>query len=130
MLDLIVDFLNRIRNAQMAQKSVVYIPFSNLKYEIASLLERENFIDKVERRERKGKKFIKIYLKYTENKQPAISGLRRISKQGQRIYAGYDEISKYKKGYGIVVLTTSKGILTDKEARKEKVGGELICEVW
>lgn len=128
-MDPISDMLTAIRNAQAVGHPTVKIPFSNLKYGIAKILEREGWIEKVEKLGRK-KKFLKITLKYEENKIPAISGLKRISKPGQRIYKGYREIKKVKGGYGMAVISTSKGLMTDREARKNKIGGEVLFEIW
>jgi len=121
--------LNRIRNAQAVLKETVEVPFSNFKYEIAKILEKNGFIEKVEKKGKKTKKIIEITLKY-DNKIPAISGLKRISKPGQTIYLGHRKIKRVKGGYGIAIISTSKGLMTDKEARKQKLGGEVICEAW
>jgi len=129
MVDPITDMLNRIRNAQAVLKETVEVPFSNLKYEIAKILEKNGFIEKVEKKGKKTKKIIEITLKY-DNKIPAISGLKRISKPGQTIYLGHRKIKRVKGGYGVAIISTSKGLMTDKEARKQKLGGEVICEVW
>jgi len=129
MTDPITDFLNRIRNAQAVLKPEVFVPFSNLKYEIAKILEKKGFVEKVEKKGRKTKRIIEITLKYQE-KIPAISGLTRISKPGQRIYVRAKKIKKVKGGYGFSIISTPKGLMTDKEARKQKLGGEVICEVW
>lgn len=128
-MDPISDMLTSIKNSQAVGKETVVIPFSNLKYEIAKILEREKFIEKVEKKGRKGKRIIEITLKYIE-KTPAISGLKRISKPGRRIYLPVKKIKKVKSGYGLAIISTSKGLMTDKEARKQKLGGEVICEVW
>ena len=128
-MDPISDMLTSLRNALSVGKAVVKVPFSNLKYEIAKILEREGFIEKAEKKGKRQKRFIEITLKYTDN-QPAISGLKKISKPGQRIYSGWREIKRVKGGYGIAIISTSKGLMTDKEARKQKLGGEIICEVW
>jgi len=129
MTDPITDLLNRIRNAQSVLKKTVGVPFSNLKYEITKILEREKFIEKVAKTGKRTKKFIEITLKY-DNKIPAISGLKRISKPGQRIYKKFKEMKPVKGGYGIAIISTSKGLMIDKEARKQKLGGEVICEIW
>lgn len=129
MVDPISDMLNRIRNAQMAGKTEVAIPFSNLKFNIAQILEKNKFIDKIEKKGRKVNKFIDIVLKY-DNKVPAISGLKIVSKPGQRIYLSSREIRRVRGGYGISIVSTSKGLMTGKEAKKHKLGGEIICEVW
>jgi small subunit ribosomal protein S8 len=128
-MDPISNMLTAIRNAQAVGKATVDIPFSNLKYEIAKILEKEKFIEKAEKKGKKTKRFIEITLKYTE-KTPAISGLKRISKPGQRIYLSWKEIKRVKGGYGIGIISTSKGLMTDKEARKQKLGGEVIAEIW
>lgn len=131
MTDPIADMLNRIRNAQTVSHLTVEVPFSNLKYEIAKILEENGFIEKVEKKGRKTKRTIEIVLKY-HDKTPAILGLKRVSKPGQRIYLDSTQIKKVKDGYGMAIISTSKGggLMTDKEARKQKIGGEVICEVW
>ena len=129
MVDPITDMLNRIRNAQAVQHSTVSIPFSNLKYEIAKILEKKRFIEKVEKKGRRTKRFIENTLKYSD-KMPVISGLKRVSKPGQRIYASTRKLRSTKGGYGIVIVSTSKGLMTNREARKQKLGGEVLCEVW
>lgn len=129
MSDPITDMLNRIRNAQAVGKAAVDLPFSNLKHEVAKILEKQGFIEKVERKGKDFRKTLEISLKY-EDKKPFISGLKRISKPGQRIYIDYRKIKKVKSGYGIAIISTSKGLMTDKEARKNKAGGEALCEIW
>ena len=129
MTDPIADMLNRIRNAQAVLKETVDIPISNLKYEVAKILEKGGFVSGVEKKGKKAKKVIEITLKYNE-KIPVISGLKRISKPGQRIYKRAKELKSVKGGYGIAIISTSKGLMTDKEARKQKLGGEVICEIW
>ncbi len=128
-MDPITDMLNRIRNAQAVLHPQVEVPFSKLKFEIAKILEKKGFIEKAVRSGKKEKKTLEIALKY-ENKVPTISGLKRISKQGQRIYLSAKKIRKVKGGYGIVIISTSKGLMTGKEARRQKLGGEILCEVW
>lgn len=129
MTDPISDMLNQIRNAQAVSKISVDIPFSNLKCAIAEILEKEGFVSDIEKKGKKTKKILKINLKYNE-RIPAISGLKRVSKPGQRIYFSADKVKRVRGGYGIQVVSTSKGLMTDKEARKQKLGGEIICEVW
>lgn len=128
-MDPIADMLTSIKNAQAVGYGTVSIPFSNIKYEIAKILEREGFIEKVEKKGRGIKRVIEISFKHKDGK-PIILGLKRISKPGQRIYLPYKKIKRVKGGYGIVIVSTSKGLMTDKEARKQKLGGEIICEVW
>ena len=129
MVNTITDMFNRIRNAQMVKKPTVLVPLSGINYEIGRLLAERGFIDKVEKKGKKIKKFIEIALKYTD-KVPAISGIKTISKPGQRIYISSREIRPVKGGYGMAIISTSRGVMTDKEARKQKLGGELICQVW
>jgi len=121
--------LTSIRNAQAAKKDTVSVPFSDLKYEIARILARQGLIKNVEKKGRKINKLIDIGLKY-DNGAPKISGLRKVSKPGQRIYKKFKEIKPVKGGYGIAIISTPKGLMTNKEARKQKLGGEVICEVW
>ena len=129
MIDPIADLFNRIRNAQILSHSEVRVPFSKLKYEIAKVLEQEKFVEKISKVGRKTRKIIKIDLKY-EDGQPAISGLKKISKLGQRLYLPVKKIKPVRGGYGVAIISTSKGLMTDKKARKQKVGGEIICEIW
>ncbi len=129
MLDFISDMLNRIKNAQAVEKTTVEISFSDLNYEIAKILAKHGFIEGAEKKGRKVKKILEITLKY-DNKIPAISGLKRISKPGQKIYSASRKIKRVKGGYGISIISTSKGLMTDKEARKNKIGGEILCEIW
>jgi small subunit ribosomal protein S8 len=129
MTDPISDMLNRIRNAQAVLKTQLDFPFSNFKYEIAKILEKEGFIEKIEKKGKKTKRTIEIILKY-DDKKPAISGLKRISKLGQRIYSPSKKIKKIRGGYGILIISTSKGLMTNKEAKRQKLGGEIICEIW
>jgi small subunit ribosomal protein S8 len=129
MVDPIADMLNRIRNAQAVLKETVEIPYSNFKYEVAQILEKNGFVGKVDKKGKKAKRFFDIILKY-DNKVPAILGLKRISKPGQRIYLDFQKIRRVRGGFGIAIVSTSKGLMTDKGARKEKVGGEVICEIW
>jgi len=138
-MDPISDMLTSIKNAQAVRHPMVDTPFSNLKYEIAKILEKNGFIEKVEKKGKKTKKIIEITLKYLpaealakegDNKIPVISGLKRISKPGQTIYLGHRQIKRVRGGYGIAIISTSKGLMTDKEARKQKIGGEVICEIW
>jgi small subunit ribosomal protein S8 len=129
-MDPIADMLTSIKNAQAAGKETVFIPFSNLKYEIAKIMEKHGFLEKVDRERRKTKKLIKIVLKKDSDKSSKISGLKRISKPGQRIYKNFKSLKPVMSGYGIAIVSTSKGIMTDREARRQKLGGEVICEIW
>lgn len=126
MVDPIADMLNRIRNAQAVSQSTVIIPFSKLKYKIAEILEKEGFIEKIERKGRKTKRTFEITLK----QPPVISGSKRVSRPGQRIYLRAKELKPVRGGFGMAVISTSRGLMTNKEARKERLGGEIICEIW
>lgn len=128
-MDPISDMLNRIKNGQAAGKSAVEISFSNLKYEISQILLKNGFLGKVEKKGKKNKRTFEVTLRYNEE-MPVIGGVKRISKPGQRIYFDYRKIRKVKDGYGMAVISTSKGLLTDKQAKKEKVGGEILFEIW
>ena len=128
-MDPISDMLTQIANAQAVRHQTVSISFSNLKYEIAKILEREGFIKTAEKKGKKVKKIIEIALKYNES-DPAISVVRRISRLSQRIYVPAKKIRRVQDGFGIAIISTSKGLMTDKEARKQKLGGEVLCEIW
>ena len=130
MSDPIADMLTRIRNASAANKKTVEIPASNIKKSIAEILLNEGYITKVDFKEDDKQGIIKITLKYTPEKEKVIAGIRRISKPGLRVYAGSDEVPKVLNGLGTAIISTSKGLLTDKEARKAGVGGEVLCYVW
>lgn len=125
-MDPISDMLVKIRNAQAVNKETVFVSLSSLKYAIAKILGKEGFIKGVEKKKKAG---LEISLRY-ENKIPAISGVKRVSRPGQRIYLPYSKIKRVRGGYGLAVVSTSKGLMSDKEARKQKVGGEVICEIW
>ena len=128
--DPIADMLTRIRNANRADKDVVDIPASNLKIDIAKTLKDEGFIKDCKELEKYPQNMIRVYLKYGNDKEKVISGLKRISKPGLRVYTKNEEIPKVLGGLGIAILSTSRGILTGKKARKEGIGGEVICYVW
>ena len=137
MIDPISDMLTRIRNAQKAGHSEVVFPFSNLKMAVSRILEKESFVEfveKISKNEENNFDNIKIVLKYERSgnnvRIPAISEITRVSKEGKRIYIKKGEIKKVKNGFGISIVSTSKGVMTGKEARKIGLGGEYICEVW
>ncbi|ABP67851.1 30S ribosomal protein S8 [Caldicellulosiruptor changbaiensis] len=129
-IDPIADMLTRIRNANNARHEVVDIPASKMKKAIAQILLEEGFIKEYEIIDDGKNGIIRIKLKYGPNKERAITGLKRISKPGRRVYAGKDELPKVLGGLGIAIISTSKGIMTDKKARKEGVGGEVLCYIW
>lgn len=130
MTDPIADFLTRIRNANMVMHEKVEIPASKTKQALAEILKREGFVKDYEYIEDGKQGVIRIYLKYGSNKEKVITGLKRISKPGLRVYCKKDEIPRVLGGLGIAIISTSQGIITDKEARKTGLGGEVICYVW
>ncbi len=128
MMDPIADMLTRIRNAAMAKKQEVLIPYSKIKFEIAKILHKENFLTSVEVVS-DGHKFLKVGLKYEAGKS-IISSIKRISTVGRRVYIKNCDIKPVLSGFGVMILSTSKGIMTGKSAKREKLGGEVICEVY
>lgn len=122
--------LTRIRNASMVYHDSVDVPASNMKKELARILKEEGFIRDYRVIDDGKQGIVRLYLKYGANKQRVISGLKRISKPGRRVYARRDQVPRVLGGLGIAVLSTSKGLMTDKEARKQGVGGEVVCYVW
>ena len=130
MSDVIADMLTRIRNANNAKHSTVDIPASNMKKSIADILVEEGYVKGYQIVDNGNQGIIRITLKYMEGKQKVIRGIRRISKPGLRIYAGYEDMPKVMNGLGIAIVSTPKGILTDKKARELKVGGEVLAFVW
>lgn len=130
MTDPVADFLTRIRNANMIYHSTVEIPASKLKKSMASILKEEGFIRDYEVIKDGKQGIIRIYLKYGANRERVITGLKRISKPGLRVYARKDQVPRVLGGLGVAILSTSKGVMTDKQARKLGLGGEVICYVW
>ena len=130
MTDPIADMLSRIRNANNARHKSVDVPCSNIKKEIARILLDEGYIKGYDVVEDDKQGMIKIDLKYSQDGERVISGLKRISKPGLRVYVKCDDVPKVLGGLGIAIISTSKGIITDKKARQDKVGGEVICYVW
>ena len=128
--DPIADMLTRIRNALVIRQETVMVPASNIKIAIADILQREGYIKSYKIVKDGNFNAIKVMLKYTPEKKAVISGLKRISKPGLRVYAGKDEMPKVLDGLGIAIVSTSGGIMTDKEARKAGLGGEVLCFVW
>jgi len=128
--DTIADLLTRIRNATSAKHDTVTIPASNIKKEISKILVDEGYVKGFTVVDDGKQGIIKMNLKYRENKSSAISGLKRISKPGLRVYSSVENVPKVMKGLGIAIISTSKGIMTDRRARKERVGGEVLAFVW
>ena len=131
MVDPIADMLTRIRNAIMARHESVDIPYSNMKFGISKIMKEEGYIRNYKTFvDETRKKFLKVYISYDENSKSVITGLQRVSKPGRRVYVGTGEISKLKHRLSMVILSTSKGLMTDKNASKNKVGGEPLLMVW
>lgn len=128
--DTIADMLTRIRNANSAKHDTVDIPASNMKKSIAQILVDEGYVKGFQVVEDGKQGVIRMTLKYGDNKTPVLTGLRRVSKPGLRIYSNCEEMPKVMKGLGIAIVSTSKGVMTDKKARKENVGGEVLAFVW
>jgi len=129
MTDPITDMLNQIKNAEAVGKTDVLVPLSKIKNEIADILFKEGYVGEVKKTTKEKIKSLKISLKY-DNGLPAIAGFKRVSKPGQRIYNGVSEIRKVHGGYGLSIISTSKGLMTNKDARYKKIGGEVICQIW
>lgn len=130
MTDPIADMLTRIRNANMVRHEKLEFPASNLKKEIADILKREGFIRDYEFVEDSKQGILRVFLKYGANEERVITGLKRISKPGLRVYAKADELPKVLNGLGIAIVSTSKGVLSDKEARAQAIGGEVLAYIW
>ena len=130
MTDPIADFLTRIRNANQAKHEVLEVPASNIKKGIAEILKREGFVKNVEYIEDDKQGVIRVFLKYGQNGEKVITGLKRISTPGLRVYKKREDLPKVLNGLGIAIISTSEGLLTDKEARQKNVGGEVIAYVW
>ncbi|MBS1127641.1 MAG: rpsH [Nitrospirae bacterium] len=130
MTDPIADMLTRIRNGSKAKLEKVDIPSSKMKLEIAKILKDEGYIKNLKMVKDRRQGVIRVYLKYTDDEAPVIQGIKRISKPGCRVYAGNDAIPKVLAGLGVAILSTPKGIQTGKQAKKDNVGGEVLCHVW
>jgi small subunit ribosomal protein S8 len=130
MTDPIADMLTRIRNAITARKAKVIMPASKMKARIAEVLKDEGFVGAISSEEDGKQGLLSIELRYDNNNHNAIQGIRRVSKPGQRTYARHTGLPRVRSGLGIAILTTSKGVMTEREARKQGLGGELLCEVW
>jgi small subunit ribosomal protein S8 len=130
MMDRIADMLTRIRNAQQAGIEKIEMPASNILLSMAELLKEEGYIAAVKAYNHKGHRFLRLTLRYDDEGKPIIQEITRISKSGRRVYASADELPRVKNGYGVAVISTSKGIMTDKKARAAHVGGEVLCTVF
>ena len=130
MTDPVADFLARVRNAIGARHQKVDVPLSKLKLEMARILKEEGYIANYKSTDEEGRKLLRVYLKYDGNNTSPISQLKRVSRPGCRVYVGHGEIPRVLGGLGINILTTPKGVMTGRQARKEKLGGEVLCEVY
>jgi small subunit ribosomal protein S8 len=130
MTDPIADMLTRIRNASMARHERAEMPHSRLKEHVAGVLKAEGYLDDVRVSEGEDQKTLTVVLRYGRDKQAVIDGVKRVSTPGRRVYVRHDRIGKVCSGMGISILSTSRGVMTDREARKQRVGGELLCEIW
>lgn len=128
--DPIADMLTRIRNAHLARHEHVLIPASKLKLEIAKVLKGQGYIQKYDLVDDKRHGQIRVHLRYDQDGKPIITGLRRVSRPGMRVYVDAKRVPRVMGGLGISVLSTSRGVLTDRDARRQRVGGEVICQVW
>jgi small subunit ribosomal protein S8 len=130
MTDPIADMLTRIRNAGTARHAQTRCPSSKQKLAIANVLRQTGFLDSVKVEAREGHASLVLGIRYDENGRPLIDGIRRVSKPGRRVYVGQGEVPRVRNGLGVAVISTSRGILSDRDAREQKVGGEVVCEVW
>ena len=128
--DPIADMLTKIRNASLAKYEKVDIPSSKLKVEIVKILKNEGFIKTFKKITQDGRNQIRVFLKYDEESDPVLHGLQRLSKPGRRVYTSYKTMPRVFNGYGTLIVTTSRGVITGKKATEQKLGGELICSVW
>jgi len=128
--DPLADFFTRIRNASRAGHRYVDVSFSALNQNIAQVLQDAHFIEHFMKKEEDGKGTIRLFLRYTATRRPLISGIRKKSNSGRRLYIGYDHIPRVMNGLGLAILSTSQGVLSGREALKRKIGGELLCYVW
>jgi len=128
--DPIADLLTRVRNATQARHASVDVPYSNIKLAIAKILDQEGYIAAHDIRQDGNRKYLRLQLKYDEQRRPVVSGLRRVSRPGLRVYAGMHDIPRVLGGMGTVVVSTNRGIMTGHEARRRHLGGELLAEIW
>jgi len=129
MVDPIADMINRIKNAQSVKKETVEVPLSKIKFEIGKILERTGFLKKVELKTKRARRVIELTLVYKDG-APGVTGVKRVSKSGQRIYASAPELQRVTRKRAMTIVSTSKGLMSAGEARKQGLGGELLCEIW
>lgn len=130
MSDPIADMLTRIRNGLQAGKVTVDVPRSNLKVAVCRVLAEQGYIESFEETEEPAPGIVRIKLRYLSDRQPVMQNIKRVSKPSLRVYVSHNEIKQVRSGLGVAILSTSKGVMTGKQARKQKLGGELLCEVW
>lgn len=130
MTDPIADFLTRIRNGIRARKGEVACPKSNLKLRIAEILQKEGYVSGITSQDDNKQGYIHVTLRWSNDNKSAITGIRRVSRPGQRTYVGAKEVPQVRNGLGVAIVSTSRGVMTDRDARKLGVGGEILCEVW
>ena len=128
--DPISDLLIRLKNGAQRRHETVVVPASRLKRAILEILKREGYVDTIGEQEQDGHPMLTVRLRYVAEGQPMITGLERISKPGRRVYVGSKDIPKVRNGIGMSILSTSKGVMTDQESRKNKLGGEVLCSIW
>ncbi|MCF7822282.1 MAG: 30S ribosomal protein S8 [Mariprofundaceae bacterium] len=130
MMDRIADMLTRIRNAQTAGIEKIEMPASNILLAMAEILKEEGYITTVKAYNHKGHRFLRLTLRYDDDGAPVIHEIKRVSKPGRRVYSGAEDIPRVRRGYGVAVVSTSQGIMTDRKAREAKIGGEVLCTVF
>ena len=130
MMDRIADMLTRIRNAQTARLEKIEMPASKMLESVAEILQAEGYVAAVKSYNHKGHRFLRMSLRYDDEGLPVIHEISRVSRPGRRVYAGADELPRVKSGYGVAIVSTSQGLMTDKAARAAKVGGEVLCTVF
>ena len=128
--DPVADMLTKVRNAAMARHEKVDVPASKLKLEIVKILKTEGYIKNFKKVQEEGKNILRIFLKYDDENNPVIHGVKKISKPGRRVYSGYKDLPRVYNGYGTIIVSTSSGVTTGKKATEKMVGGELVCTIW
>ena len=128
--DPVADMLTKVRNAAMARHEKVDVPASKLKLEIVKILKTEGYIKNFKKVQEEGKNVLRIFLKYDDDNNPVIHGVKKISTPGRRVYSGYKDLPRVYNGYGTIIVSTSAGVTTGKKATEKMVGGELVCTIW
>ena len=128
--DPVADMLTKVRNAAMARHEKVDVPASKLKLEIVKILKTEGYIKNFKKVQEEGKNVLRIFLKYDDDNNPVIHGVKKISTPGRRVYSGYKDLPRVYNGYGTIIVSTSSGVTTGKKATEKMVGGELVCTIW